>query len=150
AATMVVHMGRASFAFDDTAEEAITTPETEVPQGNGGYAGGTLNCDIHFYMASEDSAEAVLDVFVESKTSDTDTLDMTATASWDSANSGTTTTISASTAGDPLRLSIELTNDDSIAAGDIVRFGVRRDCDSGSDLAGGDLYISAIEIWETV
>jgi len=143
--TFVVHEGRMSLAFDDTDEEAAVSVEIPCPAH---YDGGGLKAIIHFYMASDNSNDIALDIFVEAKTPDSDTLDLESAASWDSANSGTVS-LSGSTAGDPLTLEITLSNDDSIAVGDLVRFGIRRDCDSADDDATGDLYLSAVEIQET-
>lgn len=144
-ATQVNHVGRPAFAFDDTAEEAMVSAEVTMP---GQYAAGTLTADICFAMASDNTNDIALDVFVEAKTPGTDTLDMETASGWDTANSGTVS-LSGSTAGDPLKVSITLTNADSVAAGDLVRFGVRRDTDSVNDDASGDLYIYSVEIWET-
>jgi len=145
AATPEKHNGRPCWAFDDTDEEAAVSGEVLMP---GQYAGGTLYCDILFAMASDATNDIALDVFVESKTPNSDTLDMTSADSWDSANSGTMS-VGGTTAGDPLKLTVTLTNKDSVAAGDSVRFGIRRDCDSGDDDATGDLYIYEAEVWET-
>jgi hypothetical protein len=138
------HLGRPVLSFDDTEEEAAVTPEMHMP---GSYGGGTLKATVHFYMASDNTNDVAIDVFVEAKTPDTDTLDMETASSWDSANSGTVS-LSGSTAGDPLSMTITLTNKDSLAANDLVRFGVRRDTDSANDDASGDLYLAALEIWE--
>lgn len=135
--------GRLGLTFDDIDEEAALSPEMVMPQG----VSGTLSAIIHFFMKSDASNDIALDVFVEAKTPNNDTLDMESADSWDSANSGTKS-LGGTTAGDPLTLSITLTNKDSVAAGDLFRIGVRRDCDSGNDDASGDLVITAIEIQE--
>jgi len=134
--------GRPVLAFDDMDEAAALAPEVEMPSQ---YSGSGLKAVVHFFMASDATNDIALDVFVEAKTPDSDTLDLEAATGWDSANSGTKS-LSGTTAGDPLTLEITLTNADSVAAGDLVRFGVRRDTDSGDDDASGDLYITAIEI----
>lgn len=144
-ATPVRHKGRPAWAFDATDEEAIVSGEFTMP---GQYAGGTLSADLHFAMASDATNDIALDVFVEAKTPNGDTLDMEAAVSWDTANSGTKS-VGGTTAGDPLMLTVTLTNKDSVAAGDLVRIGIRRDCDSGDDDASGDLYLYAAELWET-
>ena len=145
AATPEVHNGRPAMAFDDTSEEAMLSAEFIMP---GQYAAGTLTVDILFAMASDNTNDIALDVSVEAKTPGTDTLDMTSADSWDTKNAGTVS-LSGSTAGDPLKLSVTLTNKDSVAAGDVVRIGIRRDCDSANDDATGDLYIYSVDIWET-
>lgn len=144
AAQFTVHVGRLVLAFDDTEEEAATTPETPMPQA---FAGGTLTAILHFYMASDVTNDISLDVFVEAKTPNVDALDMESATGWDAVNSGTVS-LSGTTTGDPLTVSVTLTNKDSVAAGDLVRFGVRRDTDSVDDDAVGDLFLAAIEIQE--
>jgi len=139
-----VFEGRPCLALDDTDEAAALTPEVAMP---GQYAGGTLKATIHFFTASDNTNDLAMDVFVEAKTPHSDTLDMKSATGWDSANSGTVS-VSGSTAGDPLTLTITLTNKDSVAASDLVRFGFRRDCDSGNDDISGDVYVAALEIWE--
>ncbi len=144
AAQFTVHKGRLVLAFDDTEEKAAVTPEVAMPQA---YAAGALTAICHFYMASDVTNDISLDVFVEAKTPNSDTLDLEAATDWDTANSGTVS-LGSTTAGDPLTVSITLTNKDSVAAGDLVRFGIRRDTDSGDDDAVGDLFLAAIEIQE--
>ncbi len=144
-ASFAIHSGRVVLAFDDTAEEAAISPEIPMPQH---YSGGGLKAICHFYMASDTTNDIALDVFVEAKTPNTDTLDLESTADWAGANAGTKS-LSGTTAGDPLSLDITLSNNDGAAAGDLVRFGVRRDTDSVNDDATGDLYLAAIEIRES-
>ena len=73
AAAIVNHKGRPGFAFDDTDEEAIVSAEMVVP---GSYAAGTLTAAVYFAMESDNTNDVALDVFVEAKTPNTDTLDM--------------------------------------------------------------------------
>jgi len=143
-ATWESYKERPCLTFDDTAEEAAVTPEYAMP---GQYAAGTLKMTIFFSMESDNTNDIALDAFVEAKTCNADTLDMEAATSWDVANSGTMS-LAGTTAGDPLALTITLTNKDNIAASDLVRFGIRRDCDSANDDAAGDLFVWAIEVWE--
>jgi len=135
---------RPCWAFDDTDEEAIVSEETTVPAD---YAGGTVKGDVHHAMASDATNDVALDLFVECKTPDSDTLDMEAAASWDSANSGTES-LGGTTAGDPRVMTITLSNKDSMAAGDLFRIGLRRDCDSANDDASGDLYVFHVDVYE--
>lgn len=145
AAVPVSHVGRPAYAFDDTDEEAIVSGEFEWPDG---YTGsGTLKATVHFAMASDTTNDIAIDAFVEAKTPGTDTLDMEAASSWDSANSGTSS-VSGTTAGDPLALTITLTNKDSVASADLVRVGFRRDCDSANDDATGDMFIYSVCLFE--
>lgn len=144
AAHEVPAVGRPCLAYDDTEEEAALTAEHTMP---GQYAGGTLKATIEVYMKSDATNDIAFDVFVEAKTPGTDTLDLEAAASWDIANSGTIT-VGSTTAGDPLTMTITLTNKDSVAALDLVRFGLRRDTDSADDDASGDACVTNLEIWE--
>lgn len=137
--------GRPVLLFDATDEEAALTPEVPMPAH---YAGGVLSMDIHFFTIADNTNDLAMDAYVEAKTPNVDTLDMETADSWDTANSGTMS-VSGTTAGDPQRLSITLTNKDGVVAGDLVRFGIRRDTDSGNDDIVGDVVVMAIEIWET-
>jgi hypothetical protein len=135
---------RSGYVFDDVDEAAMIGPEAPMPQG----VVGTLIAKVHFFMLANNSDDIALDIFVEAKTPGVDTIDMETAASWDSANSGTMS-LSGSTAGDPLVLSITLTNKDGVVAGDLTRIGVRRDCDSANDDAADELVITAVEIQES-
>lgn len=145
AAAFASHLGRPVLAFDDTDEEAATSVAFGWPDA---YTGtGTLKATVHFYMASDATNDVAVDVFVEAITPNSDTLDLEAASGWDSANSGTKS-LSGTTAGDAQSVTITLTNKDSVASGDQVRIGIRRDCDSANDDATGDMYIAAVEIFE--
>jgi len=139
--------GRPVLVFDDTAEAAATSPEYAMPAS---FAGGTLKATVFGFAATNAADGVVFDVFVEAKTPDTDTLDLETATSWDSANSSGDWDLSGTTAGDPTDIEVTLTNKDSVAAGDLVRFGIRRDTDHANDDASGDFYILAIVIWEDV
>jgi len=136
------HKGRSVLSFDSADEEAALTPEVTMPTQ---YTGTGLKAIVYFYMASDNTNDVAIDVFVEAITPNADTLDLEAATSWASANSGTKS-VGSTTVGDLLSLSITLTNADSVAVGDLVRFGVRRDTDSGNDDADGDMFIVALEI----
>lgn len=142
AALWRAHVGRLVLGFDATDEMAAVTPEIPMPSQ---YTGSGLKAVLYFYMESDATNDVALDVFVEAKTPDGDTLDMETADDWDSANSGTKS-LAGTTAGDLLKLEITLTNDDGLNAGDLVRFGVRRDTDSANDDATGELFLAAIEI----
>ncbi len=89
-------------------------------------------------MASDNTNDIALAAFVEAKTP-ADTLNMVTASGWGAANSGTRS-LAGSTAGDPLKLSIPLTNDDSVTSGDLVRVGIRRDTTSVNDDASGKTF----------
>ena len=144
-AAMTNHVGRLVFSFDDTEEEAMVSDEMICPAH---YGAGGLKANIHFYMATDVTNDIAIDVYVEAVTPNADTLDMETATSWDTANSGTAS-IGSTTAGDLRKLEITLTNKDSIAVGDLTRFGLRRDTDSANDDAVGDMFIAAVEIQET-
>ncbi|NIT58333.1 MAG: hypothetical protein GWN00_19530 [Aliifodinibius sp.] len=137
-------VGRPCLRFDDTAEEAIATPEMAFPQG----VTGTLTAKIHFFTISDNTNDVVFNVYVEAKTPDSDTLDMETADSWDTVNT-VTKSVSGTTAGDPVVASVTLTNKDSVAAGDSVRFCLRRDAANASDDISGDVCVTAIEIQES-
>lgn len=140
-----VHEGRAVMQFDDTDEAAGVSGEFTWPDA---YTGtGTLKGDILYYTASDNTNDAAFDLFVEAKTPNSDTLDMEATDSWDTANSGTAS-VSGSTAGDPRTMTITLSNKDSVASGDSVRIGIRRDCDSANDDIVGNVFVAWVRIYE--
>ncbi|NQT86943.1 hypothetical protein HQ560_09275, partial [bacterium] len=111
------------------------------------YAGGTLKATLFLFAASDATNGCVFDLFVEAVTAG-DTLDLEAATSWDSVNSSGDIDLSGSTAGDLVTATVTLTNKDSVAAGDLVRFGVRRDTDHANDDAVGDIYLAALEVWE--
>lgn len=138
-----IQSSRIWWAFDDTEEEAIVSAEFSMPTQ---YTGPGLVAIIHGFFKTETTvtSEAVIDVFVEAKTPNSDTLDMEATASWAAANPGEIDP--GGTAGDPVKQSIALTNADSVAVGDSVRIGVRRDTDEANDIASGDFCITFIEL----
>ena len=140
-----VKVGRIVLAFDDTVEEAALTPEMQMPTE---YGGGTLNATVHFFMASDTTNDVAIDVFVEAFTPNVDGVDLETASNWDTVNAGTKS-VGGTDAGDPLDLDITLTNKDSVAADDLVRFGIRRDTDSANDDAVGDMFITTVTIWET-
>jgi hypothetical protein len=131
--------GRPVLAYDASAQETaywtvrapvgITTP---------------LKAVITYMMASAVANLIDFEVAVEAVT-DGDATDLDGTTSFDSVNSGSATV--PGTAGYIDQISITLTNADSIAAGDYVRFSVSRDADDGSnDTAAGDLYLLLVEV----
>jgi len=144
AALQVNHIGRPALAFDDTDEMAATSHEFPMP---GQYAAGTLKATLYVYSATDNTNDTAFDVFVEAVTPNADTLDMETAEDWDTANSGTIS-LAGSTAGDLLTIVITLANKDGVVVGDLVRFGVRRDTDSGNDDVVGDMFLFAVDIWE--
>jgi len=103
---------------------------------------GTITAEVCYRMASATSGDVDLDVQVEA-ISNGDALDTDSTSSFDTVNSVDNTTVPA-TAGYIDVVSITLTNNDSSAAGDMIRIRFNRD--AASDTASGDLELLWIEI----
>ena len=143
AALFAQFLDRPVLAFDDTDEAAAISAPVTMP---GQYAGGTLKATIKIFI-DNNADDVSFDIFVEAVTPDTDTLNMETTSSWDTANAGTVS-LGGSTAKDCRSITVTLANKDSVAAGDLVRFGIRRDCDSANDDAAATAYLSDLEIWE--
>jgi len=109
------------------------------------YDGGTLTMKFFCFMESATTGDVDLDVEVEAISSG-DFLDLDASSSFDTANSSDNNSVPA-TAGYPFVISVTLTNKDSVAAGDHVRFRVTRD--QASDTASGKLYIYGVALEES-
>lgn len=130
---------RHALAFDaGTSETAYWTGV--IPQG----WTGTVVAVISYIMASATSGGVAFDVAVESVTS-ADAVDLDAGVSFDTVNAGNDSAVPG-TAGYMEQLSITLSNLDSAAAGDLVRFSFARDVADGADTATGDCYVLAVEI----
>ena len=130
---------RPVLAFDTTTSE--TAYWTVVaPQG----LTGTWTAIISYIMASATSGGVAFDVAVEAVTSG-DAVDLDATTSFDSVNGGNDATVPG-TAGYMEQISITLTNMDSVAAADLLRFSLARDVADANDTATGDCYVLAVEI----
>lgn len=128
---------RPVLAFDAaTNEDVIFT--AIVPQG----WTGTITALVSYVMASATSGDVDVDVSVEA-ISDGDAVDLDAAASFDTVNSTDNTTVPG-TAGFIDVITVTLTNNDSSAAGDYIRFKVTRD--AASDTATGDMFVLAVEI----
>ncbi len=139
----VIKSSRMWWAFDDTDEEAITSKQLVMPSQ---YTGSGLKAIVHGFFKTETVAAetATIDVFIEAVTPNSDTLDMETAESFSTLNQGDV--VPGGTAGDPVSLSITLTNADSVAVGDSFRIGIRRDIDDGDDTATGDFCLYAVEI----
>ena len=128
---------RPVLAFDASTNESAIWSGI-VPQG----WTGTITAYIHYCMASATSGDVDVNVEVES-ISDGDAVDLDASESFDTANSTDNTTVPA-TAGHMDVISVTLTNNDSSAAGDRIRFKLTRD--ATNDTATGDMYVLGMEI----
>lgn len=98
---------------------------------------------VQYKMASATTGSVYFQAAFEA-ISDGDAVDLDATTSFDTANSGNGTV--PGTAGNIDEIAITMTNNDSIAAGDYARLSLNRDADNGSDTATGDSYILTIEV----
>lgn len=106
---------------------------------------GTMTAVISYMMASATSGNIEFEVAVEAVT-EADATDLDATTSFDTVNSSGADAVPG-TAGHLGQVSVTLTNQDSIAAGDLVRVSVSRDADDATnDTATGDLYLLAVEL----
>lgn len=97
-----------------------------------------------FYaMSSATSGNVILATEVMAF-SDGDAADITA-ESYDTVNTSSATAVPG-TAGHPDEISLTLSNDDSVGAGDWVAIRFRRDANNGSDTATGDLELYALSL----
>ena len=144
-ALLDVFNGNMIYKFDDTEEMAIVSKRFRMPTQ---YAAGVLKAELGFFMASDNTNDVAFDVFIEAVTPGSDTIDLETATGWDSANPGTIS-VSGSTAGDPLSMTITLTNKDSIAAGDWCRVGIRCDTDSANHDVSGFTYLDICHLLET-
>lgn len=128
---------RPVLAFDAATNE--TAYWTAIaPQG----ISGTLTAVVTYMMASATSGDVDVDVAIEA-ISDGDAVDLDSTTSFATVNSTDNVTVPG-TAGYIDQISVTLTNNDSIAAGDYVRLSLTRD--ASSDTATGDMYVLAVEL----
>jgi hypothetical protein len=137
AAQRYIVNNRPVLAFDAGTNEAAYF-EGVVPQG----WTGAITAIVYFFMASATSGDVDVDVAVESVTP-TDSFDLDAGDSFDTTNSTDNTTVPG-TAGYLGSISVTLTNNDSSAAGDKIRFSLTRD--ASSDTATGDMYVYGFEV----
>lgn len=130
---------RPYLGFDATADEAAYFTFI-APQG----LTTPISAVATYAMASATSGNVIFDVAVEAITSG-DAMDTDSTESLDTVNTAAADAVPA-TAGNAKQVSVTLTNNDSIAAGDMVRVRFRRVGSSGSDTATGDANLYALEI----
>lgn len=139
-----VVQNRPYLAFDDTTVEGARSPAFQMPAA---YTGsGTLKADIHYVMASATSGKVDFEVSVEAITP-ADAVNMNSGTSFDTLNAANQTV--PGTAGYLGKLTVTLTNKDSVAAGDYVRLKLERDADDGTDdTASGDARVLLVTIRE--
>lgn len=131
--------GRVALAFDASTDEACYWSFI-CPQGG---IGTTLSCVVYYAMASATSGAVYWQAALEAVTPG-DSLDLDASTSFDTANSGNGTV--PGTAGYMQSISITMTNKDSIAAGDLCWLKLNRDADHASDTATGDALVYRVEL----
>jgi hypothetical protein len=138
-AQWAISNARQVLAFDATTNESaiLTFP---MPQA---YASGALTLLLYCLMASATTGDVDVDAAVEAITPDNS--ESGTSDSFDTANSEDNTAVPG-TAGQEFTVAVTLTNDDGVAAGDMVRVRVTRD--AASDTATGDLYVRGAEIRE--
>lgn len=131
---------RPALAFDAaTAETCYWTGV--IPQG----WTGTITLVIKWIAASATTGLADFEVAVEAITP-ADALDMDAADGFDTVNTQAGVTVPG-TAGYEGETTVTLTNHDSSAAGDYVRFALTRDATDGTnDTAAGDVYVLLAEV----
>jgi len=103
-----------------------------------------LTAKLQYTMASATADKVDLEVEIMA-VSDGDAADVD-TASFDSVNEVAGGTTVPGTAGYLDEISITCSNDDSVAAGDLVIVRVNRDHDDGDDTATGDLELRAFSL----
>ena len=135
------HVGKIVQVYDDTDESACITPQVELPDAAG--ATPTLKADVTGYFSSATTGVANMDIYVEAITP-ADAHDLEAVDDFGSANDFDMT--AAATAGYLVTTTVTLTNDQSAAAGDWVRFGIRRKDTGGA--ASGHFYLGALVIYD--
>lgn len=138
---LLLNNRRPALAFDASTDETCYWTVV-APQG----LTGTMTAVISYCMASATSNAVGFQMQVEAITA-ADATDTDATTSFDSVNNSASTTVP-STAGYIGQISITLTNQDSVAAADYLRFSLNRDADGSAitDSATGDAYVYAVEI----
>lgn len=107
---------------------------------------GTMTLVITYAMVSATSGTVGFQAQIEAIT-DNDATDTDAATSFDTVNNSASTTVPG-TAGYIDQISITMTNQDSVAAGDYVRLSINRDADGSAitDSATGDAYVLLAEL----
>lgn len=130
---------RQVLAFDATTQETCAWTVV-APQG----LTGTITAVVSYSMASATTGGVAVEVGVEAITSG-DATDLDAGTSYDTTNTATDAGVPG-TAGYMEQISVTLTNDDAVAAADLLRIYLRRAPANGTDTATGDLLVHAVEI----
>lgn len=131
------------FAFDAASLEAAMW-QFRVPAD---YASAMV-LKVVFKMVSATTGNVIINGALAAYTPGTDTTDFDAKA-FAAANVSAATAVPATTAGKLGEISLALTTDDSIAAGDMAVLYLARDGANGSDTAAGDMEVTAVAITYT-
>jgi len=115
--------------FSDVAPQGITPP---------------LKMVATIAMVSATTGNLIIDGAIEALT-DGDSMDTDTSESLDTTNTSAATAVPG-TAGNIKQISVTLTNNDSIAAGDYYRLRFRRVGSNGSDSAAGDMALIELEL----
>lgn len=130
---------RQTLGFDASTEEACYWTLV----GPAGLS-GTMTAVITYIMASATTGGVAFGVSVEAIT-DGDSTDLDAAESLDTENVATAASVPG-TAGQIDQISVTLTNQDSIAAADLVRIKLARKVANAADTATGDALVLAVEL----
>jgi hypothetical protein len=158
-ATTRVVLGPESANYPTT-NFAIFSPETTTRRPSLKYIGTTANYSafwqtvawqglanaltaVVYFFGTTNSSNAVFECVVEAVLPDNS--ESAVADSYGTQNKATTPTIAVNTLQS---VSITLTNNDGIAAGELVRFKLTRLQDDGSDTNTGDVFVTAVEIRE--
>lgn len=143
APAMQTAQNRMFLAFDASTKETTYSPAFRMPVFT-----GTLKVLVQYKLASATSGKVDIEVAVEAIT-EADAVNLGSTSSFDTANAANETV--PGTAGYLAEIEITLTNQDSVAAGDMVRFSLARDAADGTnDTATGDLHILGMTFIEEI
>lgn len=128
--------------FDGATDQEVGF-QTKVPQG----VTTALTLVLMCIARAATTGQCRFQASVEAITVGTDTTDIDAGDSYDTANSAGSGTVPG-TVGIPFEISIPLTNADSYAAGDLMRILLRRDADgtSGTDDITTDVGVLEVEL----
>lgn len=140
AAGLTVVGGRPVLAFDAATDESAVWTFV-APQG----LTGALSCVMSLIGNAAGTNSTYWEVSVEAVSS-ADATDLDSTESFATVNTGNVAM--PATQGHMVQLSITLTNNDSIAAGDYVRIKITRDANNASDNFAADAYLLTAEIRE--
>lgn len=142
---VVAHNGAMALSFPDGSDESAAVSQwVEMPSA---FASGTLKGRVFYYAESATSGDFDLEGYLQAVTPGSDTLDLEAATSWDSANQADLP--ASGTAGDLLYADVTFTNKDGVAPGDLFRLGLRRDSDDATDDdATGAMFIAGVRLFE--